>query len=154
MNEEDRKMAEDLFNTTSIILAEKGQISPIYFIVKDNMLNPIVGWAGITIQHLANLTVSLAHDTEADAVIFICEQWMVKMSKDSEEVKDYLDGTKRPSESPDAESYLTLTYMTKYGVANSLIAKIHTSTNGIKYVRETEWINNTATNMITPWVVQ
>jgi hypothetical protein len=151
MNKETRKISEDLFNTTSIILAENGKISPIYFIVKDDMLNPIVGYPGITIQHLANLTVSLAHDTNADAVIFICEQWMVKIHKDSDEVKNYLDGTKRPSESPNAESYLTLTYMTKYGVANSLIAKIHTSTNGVKYVRETEWIDNTSTNMITPW---
>ncbi len=153
MNKEDVEIAEDLFNTTSIILAEKGQISPIYFIIKDNMLNPVVGYPDITIQHLANLTVDLAHNTDAEAVIFICEQYMVKMDKNSKELKDYLDGSKRPSESPNAESYLTLTYMTKYGVTDSLIAKIHISTNGIRYIKESNWINNTATNMITPWAV-
>lgn len=151
MNKENREIAEDLFNTTSIILAERGKISPIYFLIKDNMLNPIIGYPEITVQQLANLTVSLAHDTAADAVIFICEQLMVTMDKNSEELEDYLDGSKRPSQSPDAKSYLTLTHMTKYGVANSLIAKIHTSTNGVHYVDETTWINNTATNMITPW---
>ncbi len=153
MNKEDIKLTEDLFNTVSIVLAEKGKISPMYFIVKDDMLNPIVGVPGITMQHFANLTVSLAHDVDADAVIFICEQCMVKIKKDSEDIKDYLDGNKRPSKHPDAESYLTLTYMTKYGVASSLIAKIHTSTNGVNYIRETEWIDNTSTNMITPWAV-
>jgi len=151
MNKEDVDMAEDLFNTVSIILAENGKISPMYFVIKDDTLNPIVGVPGITIQHLANLTVNIAHDIDADAVIFICEQWMVEMNKNSDEVKDYLDGNKRPSESPDAKSYLTLTYMTKYGVADSLIAKIHTSTNGVNYIKETNWITNTSTNMITPW---
>lgn len=153
MNKEDIEVAEDLFNTTSIILAERGEISPIYFIIKHNILNPVVAYPGITVQQLANLTVDIAHDADAEAVIFICEQWMVEMNKSSEELKDYLDGSKRPSESADAKLYLTLTYMTKYGVADSLIAKIHMSTNGIRYIRESKWVNNTSTNMITPWAV-
>jgi hypothetical protein len=41
--------------------------------------------------------------------------------------------------------------MSKNGNASSLIAKIHTSLNGIRHVKENKWVDDTVTNMITPW---
>jgi len=151
MDQEEKKLVEELFNTTSILLADQGEISPIYFIVKDKMMNPVVAFPGISLQHLANSTVNMAHEFGADAVILICEQWMLEMHKDDEEIKEYIDGSKRPSESPDAKAYLTLTHMASDGETSSMIGEIHLSPNGIRFVRETKWIDNAVTNMITPW---
>jgi hypothetical protein len=153
MDKEEKEMSEELFNTVSIVLAEHGQVAPIYFIIKDKMMNPVASHPGITIQQLANVSVNMAHEVDADAVVLICEQWMVKMKKGSKEAQDYLDGSKRPSESSDAESYLTLTYMSKTGEANSLIGKIRKSPNGVNFIRDSKWILETATNMITPWAI-
>ena len=152
MDQEEKQLVEELFNTTALLLAEQGEISPIYFIVKDKMMNPVVAFPGISFQHLANSTVNMAHEFNADAVILICEQWMIKMHKDSEEIKDYIDGNKRPSESPDAKSYLTLTHMAADGETISLVGEIHLSPNGVRFVRDIQWIENAVTNMITPWV--
>ena len=153
MDKEEKEMSEELFNTLSIVLAEQGQVSPIYFIIKDKMMNPVAGYPGIAIEHLASVTVNMAHEVEADAVVIVCEQWMVEMKKGSKEAQDYLDGTKKPSESPDAKAYLTLTYMSKTGEANSLIGKIRKSPNGVNFIRDSKWISETTTNMITPWAM-
>ncbi len=151
MDQKEKEMSEEIFNTLSIVLAEQGEVAPLYFIVKDKVMDPIVGHPGVTHQHLASITVNMAHETNADAVVLVCEQWMVKLKKDTKDAQDYIDGTKRPSQSPDAEPYLTLTYMTKNGEASSLIGKVHTSPNGVRFIRETEWISETTTNMIVPW---
>jgi len=151
MDQEQTELSEKIFNSSSLVLAEHGGVAPVFFIVKDKGLNPIVGVTDFTIQELANQAVNTAHEMNADAIILVCEQWMIKMDKNDERLKDYIDGNKRPSESSLAEEYLTLTHMTKVGEASSLIGKIHTSPNGVKYVRESSWINDTVTNMITPW---
>jgi len=151
MDKEEKEMSEELFNTVSIVLAEQGQVAPIYFIIKDKTMNPVAGHPGITVQQLANTSVNIAHEINADAIVLICEQWMVKMKKGSKEAQDYLDGTKKPSEASDAEAYLTLTYMSKTGEAESLIGKIRRSPNGVNFIRDSKWIPVTAINMITPW---
>ena len=153
MDQEEKEMSEEVFNTVSLVLADKGRVTPMYLIVKDKMMNPVVGHPGVTTQQLASSAVNVAHEINADAIVLVCEQWMVKMKKGTKEAQDYLDGTKRPSESPDAKSYLTLTYMDKNGKASSLIGKIHTSLNGVNFIRDSEWIDDTATNMITPWAI-
>ena len=153
MNQKDKEMSEEVFNGASMVLAEEGRVSPMYFIVKERMMNPVVPYPGITVQQLANAAVNMAHEYNADAIVLICEQWMVEMKKGSKEAQDYLDGTKKPSESPDAESYLTLTYMDKTGDAESLIGKIRKSPNGVNFIRDSKWISETATNMITPWAI-
>ncbi len=151
MNQEMIEMAEEVFNTTSIVLSDQGQISPIFFIIKDGKMNPLVGAPEMDMQKVASIAVNVAHETDAEAIILVCEQMMISMKRDSPELKDYLDGTKRPSESKKAEEYLTLVYMSKTGDSSSLIAKIHHSLNGIRFVRDNQWIENSVTNIITPW---
>lgn len=151
MNQKEREMAEELFNTTSLVLSDKGEISPIFFIVKDKGLNPLVGAPGMTMQELSTTAVNVAHEMDAEAIILICEQWMVQMRKDDENLKGYLDGSKRPSEHPSSEAYLTLIYMSKIGEAESLIGKVHLSPNGVRFTREIQWIDDAVTNIITPW---
>jgi hypothetical protein len=153
MDQEEKEMSEEVFNGASMVLADQGRVTPVYLIVKDKLMNPVVGHPGITAQQLASSAVNIAHEINADAIVLVCEQWMVKMKKGTKEAQDYLDGTKRPSESPDAKSYLTLTYMEKTGEASSLIGKIHTSLNGVNFIRDSKWIDDTATNMITPWAI-
>jgi len=154
MDNEERKMAEEIFNTTSMLLAEAKDdrgIPPTYFIVKDKMMTPLIGAPDITHGHLAGTAVNVAHEWDADAVILICEQYMITMHKDDAEIQDYMDGTKRPSESPDAKPFLTLIYMNKIGESESFVGEIIKSLNGVRYVPDPYWIDEAVTNMITPW---
>lgn len=152
MNEDLKQMAEDVFNATSFVLTEKGEIPPIYFIIKDGMMNPIVGSPGMTYNKLAATAVNIAHEWGAEAIIMIYEQTGLKIYKDNPEYQDYLDGIKRPSEASNSEDYLTLIYMSKEGQAESLVAKIEKTMNGIRYIKEDPtWMDKTVTNMITPW---
>ena len=153
MDEDERQMAKELFDTASMLIAENGErgIPPMYFIVKDKQMNPLVGAPGVTYQELAGSAVNVAHEWDADAIMLVCEQHMLSMHKDSAEIKEYLDGIKKPSESPDSKPYLTLIYMSKFGDAESLIGEIVQALNGVRYVPESNWIAESATNMITPW---
>jgi len=154
MEDEIREMAEEIFNTTSMLLAEMAEdrgFPPMYFIVKDKKLNPLVGAPGITVGELSGTAVNVAHEWDAEAIILICEQYMMSLHKDDIEIQDYLNGTKKPSESKDAKPYLTLIYMSKTGEAESFVGEIIKSLNGIRYVPEPYWIEESATNMITPW---
>lgn len=151
MEKEKRAQLEDLFNTTSLLLAEHGQIPPIYFIDNDGQMNPVVAAEDVTVDQLASTAISVANEWNAEGVMLICEQSMLAMDKNDPGLKDYLDGVRRPSDSPDAKPALTLTYMSDAGECVSIIAEIHKSPNGIRYVDETKWIDDAATNMITPW---
>lgn len=152
MDQAERTMAEQIFNVASIAMAEKGELAPMYFIILGGMMNPLVGAPDMPYQDLAAAAVNVAHETDADAIILICEQTALQFDKNDPDMKDYLDGIRRPSESPKAEDYLTLIYMSKDGQAESLIAKIHKSLNGIRHIKDDpKWIVDAATNIITPW---
>jgi hypothetical protein len=148
----DKSKMEEMFNIASLTLAEKGYISPMYFIVKDDQLSPLVGAPGIEMEDLATAAVNFAHEFDADAIVLICEQVMVQFHKDDPRLQQYMDGTYEVKQSDERSEYLTLIHMMKDGEADSLIAKVITSLNGIRYVKESQWINETMTTMITPWV--
>lgn len=151
MYEMSKKRMEEIFNIASITLAEKGELAPMYFVITgDEELIPLIG-QGVDLDELAAAAVHTAHETNADAIILLCEQTMVSLRKDDPELQDYIDGKKRPSEAKNKEDYLTLTHMTKDGETDSIVAKIIMSPNGVRYVNEYKWISEAVTNMITPW---
>lgn len=150
MYEMSKKRMEEIFNIASITLAEKGELSPMYFVITGDNLIPLIGH-GIDLDELAAAAVDTAHESNADAIVLLCEQTMVSLRKDDPELQDYINGKKRPSEAKNKEDYLTLTHMTKDGETDSIVAKIIMSPNGIRYVNEFKWISEAVTNMITPW---
>lgn len=148
-----KEQIEEMYNIASITLAEHGSLGPMYFLLKDGSVVPIMRNTE-DIRDVASIAVIAAQSIDADAIVLICEQWMLKMKKDDPNLQLYTDGILRPSDSDLKEAYLTLIHMTKDGEVDSLIGKINISPNGVKYVCETQWLETSVTNMITPWSEQ
>ena len=152
MYEMNKNNMEEMFNIAAMVLSERGELSPMYFVLKDNFLTPVVGTPEMSQQDVAAAVVNLAHEIDADAAILICEQWMVKFRKDDPNLQEYINGDYRPSQDEmRREALLTLTHMTKDGEADSIISDIKMAPNGIRYTDGFKWIHETVTNMIMPW---
>lgn len=154
MDQKHKELAEEIFGKVSMALAESGNVVPLFILIlKDGSLLPILVGNGetIDIQLYAVGAVNAAQEMDADAMIFICEQYMVsKTSKDSD-LKPLLDGMIKASEHPDKEDYLTIIYMDKHGNCNSLISKIKKDIAGTRYAVDFEWIEYSVTNVLVPW---
>jgi len=151
MDDEQKKLAEKLFNSLSLLLAEHGKVVPLYFVVKDGQLTPLIVKSEVSMQQFATITMNYANEIDAEAVILACEQLMLRLPKNDENIQRILDGEIKPSDEKTSEPYLTLTYTERDGNTKSILAKIITSANGVRYTTDFEWINDTVTNLISAW---
>ena len=149
-----KKIAEDLFNTASMQLAEHGHFYPTFFMVKDDKYIPVMMHPGsdeIDLATYASIVNSAAQDEDVDAVILISEQWTVIGKINDEEMKAYEEGIKKPSEAEGRSDFLNLVYISACGDVRSISGKIKKSPHGIMYIDGYDWMDSATTNVITPW---
>lgn len=153
MKDSHKKIADDLFTRHSIIMTEKGSIAPVYILIlsQDRTLPVVLNTNLIGLEQYSEAVSKIAKDLDAEAVMFLCEQYMVSKPKDSPEANALVSGQIKPSEHPDKEEYLALIYMDQTGHNETCIAKIYTDPSGTRYTNDSRWINKGATNMIKPW---
>lgn len=153
MKESHRKIVDDLFTTKSIEMTEQGEINPIYILILpgDQILPVVLSTEGIGMIQYSEAVRLIAKDIDAEAVVLVCEQYMVSKPKDSPEANALLSGQIKPSDHPDKEEYLTLMYVDAVGKCDSLISKVHSDPLGTRYTTDSRWIENSSTNMIRPW---
>lgn len=152
MKEIHREIAEDLFSRISMAMTQIGRAVPVYImILGNNDVFPIIIEQQIDLQEYANIAISVANEYNAEAMILICEQFMVSKQKGDAELQDMLDGKLRASQHPDRKEFLTLMYMDRTGKCESMIAEIHKDLSGTPFTRDFKWIDEAVTSMITPW---
>lgn len=131
-----------------------GRAVPVYImILPGNEVYPIVIQdKDISLTEYATMSMNIAEQYQAEAMILICEQYMISKTKDDPELQAYLTGVKRASEDPDNKKFLTLVYMDKSGDCESLIGEIFTDPIGTPFTRDSTWIEDAVTSMIMPWM--
>ena len=153
MDEKQKEILEGFFNTAQIILAKEGYVKPLYILIKDTNVMPILHQGQFkNIIEYATLVTEIGDAQDMDAAILICEQDMLKGKEDNPDMQPYISGEKRIKEHPDCRPYLLGSHMTAEGKYNTMIAEIHTEpSKGTKYVFEPEWMENIETNYLVPW---
>jgi hypothetical protein len=157
MNQKHRELVEDVFGKVSMSLAESGKIIPLFILIlPDQSLLPIIVGNGeeIDLKLYSSGAINAAQEMDADAIIFICEQYMVSKIKGDPDLQPLLDGGIKPSEHPDKEDYLTIIYMEKDGNCESLVSKIKRDLAGTRYAVDFEWLEHSVTNMLTSWSIE
>jgi len=152
MDEDQKILLEEFFNSAQLLLATDGYVSPLYILLKDKTATPITHDGKITVAEYANVVTEMACDDDMDAAILICEQTMVRSKNDDPGMQPYLNGEKPIREHPNAKHYLMGCFMTAEGKYETMVAEIHTEpSKGTRYVFEPEWMENVATNYLVPW---
>jgi len=152
MKELHKQKIQEMFDNASMIMAEGNTITPIFFIVKENVFNGILSKDNWTIKQYKDAVIKMAEQMDADAIIAVCEQFMVTLNKKDQRLQDLLDGKIRPSEQPDKEEYLTVIYIQPNGESESIIGKIHQNLSSqVRYIKDSKWISNPRTNLFSSW---
>jgi len=154
MDENHRQIAEDLFSSVSMNMTTTGKTIPLYIMILpgDQVLPIIVSDPEISIQQYATICTNIAHQQNAIAMMMVCEQFMVSKHKDDADIELLINGVIRASEHPDREEYLTLIYMDQDGVSESIIAKIYKDAAGTPFTRDFQWVKDSVTSMVLPWM--
>lgn len=145
--------SEYLFSAISMALTEHGKVYPTYVMIIQDEMIPVIAAPkeNLTLAEYERAVNQAAMDVQPDAIILICEQWMVSRQKDDPETQLLIDGVLRASEVPDKESYLTLIYTDIDGNSESLVAKIDSDPAGTRFTRDQSWIKGCVSNLIKPW---
>ena len=153
MDEKIKEMLEHLYTSSCITLTEHGNLPPIFFLFKDNVMFPVLIGNNIEIpfERYASLVINKAQETDCDAVAFISEQYVVQGRKNDESMKPLINGTLKPSEHPDKKECLVLVYMDAYGEASSLLGEIKQDIIGTRYISNQSWADNATSNLLNPW---
>ena len=157
MDESHKKIVEQIFNSVSFTLSEKGKVPIMFFLIvnKTNQekpeLLPIVSVESISTLEYAKIAINTADEMNADAMIMIAEQAVVSKKKDDPSMNAILSGKIRPSEHPDKKDYITVIYMTSKGESHALISEIHEDLKGTRYTIDHKWINSSVNNLMVPW---
>lgn len=146
-----KETTQQIFDVTVMSLAEKGYVQPLYLMILDGKLIHLSTENDMPIDEYKHLVNQTALKAKPEAIIFICEQWQVTRKKDDPEIERLMNGLLKPSEQDDKELYLTLIYKDKYDNTDSLVGKIESDPIGVKFVRESKWIDYSVCNMIDPW---
>lgn len=149
-----KDVVQKIFDTASMQLAEEGKVNPIYFIVKEDFFKPILPDpnADFDMKQYSSAITNMAHEVNADAVILISEQYTVNIEKTDPRSQALLDGLLKPSEQPDREESLVVVYIEANGQTASLFGTIITNVSSqVKYIKESKWMSNVKTSLITPW---
>ena len=152
MDDTIKKKLNELYDFHCFMLTERGTVYPMYFVVKDKMITPILISEG-TEMSFSNYTVEtmkIASDIKADAMVLISEQDVVSGKASDKDIQSLLDGSIRPSEHPDKEEYLILTFMDKSGNKSALYGKIELDARGTKFIREQQWTQEQEMKKV-PW---
>jgi hypothetical protein len=152
MNDEMKNKINELYDVYCMMLAEYGTVDPMYFIVKDGNITPIVIESGVDISFLdySAQTLKIAEENNASALLLISEQDVVIGKVDSEDIKALTEGKIRPSEHPLKKDYLVLTYIEEGGTRHALYGKIEKDIVGTKFIRSQQWMKE-ARYTKAPW---
>ena len=153
MDDQDREKAEYIFSAISMALTEHGKVFPTYIMIVDGQLLPVlVAEKGeMSLAEYEEIVHLAAQQTQPEAMMLICEQWMVAKDQNDPEVQLLIDGVMKASDHEDKKSYLTLIYTNKNGESESLIAEIDSDPAGTRFTRDHSWIKDCVSNMIRPW---
>jgi hypothetical protein len=138
-----KKLSEDVYSASCMTLTEAGKMMPAFFLVRDDQYMPVmvdpsaVEEAGI--QGYAQAVIQIADQQNADAIIFVSENWTIQRKLDDEELKAFENGKLLPSLDPDRQEMLTLVYFTKDGNMKVLSGEINRQIDNTPFVREWEW---------------
>ncbi len=153
MNEQHKQKSEYIFTHLSIMLAEHPAVVPTYIMIIDGDLVPVVvPHKEISMEEYEYFVHEAAKQSKPEAMIFICEQWMVSRRKDDPQAQLLIDGVIRAQDQKDKEPYLSLIYKHADGNTNSLIAKIESDPVGTRFTRDQTWIENCESTMIRSWI--
>jgi hypothetical protein len=151
MNDEHRRIAEEIYKISAFALTETGKEIPVFILVKHDMPIPLLVPPDKDMDMGAYImsALSFAKQYDADALILVASMWVVS-GKLGE-----IDTRIKPSESPDREEYLNLIYMTADGlIIESLSGKVETTPIGTKFIRSQEWMDSTMkADWLQPWRV-
>jgi len=153
MDDETKDLMEKIFVNHCIMLSEVGSVIPIFFIIVNRQITPIILSEDMQMdfEKYATFSIKAADQMDASAMILVSEQYMV-MGKDSDkDMKALLTGEIKPSEHPNKLEYLSLTYMEAHGKAESLYGKIEKDPTGLRFVREQTWADGVQTTQLMPW---
>jgi len=143
MNKWHKEMAQSIFDSSCMTLTETGQMLPAFFLLKKDEFMPMLADVKILekmgIQGYASSVVNVADETNAEAIMFISEQWMIKRKMDDEDIDKFEKGKKIPSLDPDRQEILTLIYVTKDGQMRTLMGEIQRQIDNTPFIRESEW---------------
>ena len=151
-----QELAESVFNASCITLNEAGVMYPTFFLIKEDKFMPVVlspeSFQEMGLEGYSSAVINIADEQNADAVMFISEQWMVKRQIDDSELKDFREGKKIPSLDPDRQEMLCLFYMTKDGVVKTLVGEISRTIENKPFVRDSKWTKMQAeTSFLSTW---
>lgn len=150
-------LAHGIFNSSCMSLNESGQLEPIFFLLSDKQFSPIVLNSDtknhIDIESYASLVINLADEQNAEAIIFVSEQWQVKRDSTDEEAEKFEQGKMCPSLDPNRQEVLTLLYLTSKGKIQTLIGEIERTPDNTPFVRESSWVEvrNISFPFLQPW---
>jgi hypothetical protein len=146
MDQGHKSLAEDIFNTSCMTLNESGLMYPIFFLVKGSQFMPVVmppeTLSEYGVNGYASVVMSAADDQNAEAIMFISEQWQVKRSMSDEELKLFEDGKKLPSLDPDSQEVLCLIYTSSKGDTRVLMGEVQRSIDNTPFVRDSKWTSD------------
>lgn len=158
IDDDHKDLAEKIFNSSCMTLTESGIMYPTFFLIKGDSFMPIVAdpeSVGKTnIQGFASEVTSLADDTDAEAMMFVSEQWYVKRKLDDDEIKKFEEGKLLPNLDPDRQEALTLIYITCKGEIQTLMGEIQRGADNTPFVRDSKWSEHdekASTSLFQPW---
>lgn len=154
MKDVHKQQAEFIFSSISMALTEYGKVFPTYIMILDGQLVPVIvaERAEMTLIEYEDAVHQAAQHAQPEAIMLICEQWMVSKDKNDPDVQLLMNGVIRASEHEDKKSYLTLIYTNSNGKSESLIAEIESDPAGTRFTRDQSWIKDCVSNMIRSWV--
>lgn len=156
IDEGHKGLAEDIFNSACMTLAETGLMYPTFFLIRGDEFMPIVldpkTHPHINIKQYASEVISIADDSNAEALMLVSEQWQVKRKITDEEVKKFEEGKLLPSLDPDRQEVLCLIYMSSKGKTQTLFGDIQRATDNTPFVRDSKWSDgDMSTSFFRPW---
>lgn len=142
-----KMVKEDLIPTAKKIIVKDDGHVPMFFIVKDNSLLPIVvPMSGDREKEITALAMEkVCRETEADFCIFICECWFITRPDGSDLEKDL------PSEQPDRVEGLTFAINGRNGVHHSMLIPFDRINNKIKFRKMTEGNSSLGGRFVFTW---
>lgn len=155
INQSHKSLAESIFNSSCITLNEIGTIYPTFFIVKEDQFMPIMldpkSLKEINLAGYASMVTNIADDQDAEALVFISEQWQITRKLSDTESKEFEEGKKIPSLDPDRQEVLCLIYLTSKGKIKALMGNIQRGPDNTPFVRDSKWSDKTDTTFFQPW---
>ena len=153
MDDKTKDLMEKIFVNHCIMLTEAGAIIPIFFIIVNKQIIPIILSEEMQMDftQYSTVVVKAADEMDASAMILISEQYMIIGNKSDIDIKALLSGEIKLSEHPDKQEYLALIYMEADGKTESLYGKIEKDPGGIRYVREQQWADGVQKSQLTAW---